>query len=314
MNNVGELTTEQKRIRTIRHTLTDLGMNEVNTYALVSEKYNSQFTTLHKKDVNSIKLMHPMSEEHAELRLGLIPSIIEVAAYNTARKNTDLALYEIGSRYYEKEGETFEEVVLSGLMTGTFNGNTWNGGKEKVDFYLVKGLLKVLEERLGIEFKYKKLENADPLLHPGRSAEIRFQNEVIGYVAALHPAYTHDAGLNDTYVFEILLSKILKQKSTIIKFTPLIKKPTIVRDLAFVMDKKTQVGELCEAIKKTSKDIISKVEVFDLYESVQLGNNKSVAISISFESDDNLTDEIINAKVKKILEVAESKFNATLRN
>ena len=67
--------------------------------------------------------------------------------------------------------------------------------------------------------------------------------------------------LNDTYVFEILLSKILKQKSTIIKFTPLIKKPTIVRDLAFVMDKKTQVGELCEAIKKTSRDVISNVDL-----------------------------------------------------
>ena len=133
-------------------------------------------------------------------------------------------------------------------------------------------------------------------------------------MAALHPAYTHEAGLNDTYVFEILLNKILKQKSTIIKFTPLIKKPTITRDLALVMDKKTQVGELCEAIKKTSRDIISKVEVFDLYESAQLGNNKSVAISISFESDDNLTDEIINAKIKKILEVADSKFGATLRN
>lgn len=314
MNNVGELTVEQKRLRTIRHTLSDLGMNEVNTYALVSKKYNSQFTTLHKKDVNPIKLMHPMSEEHEELRLGLIPSIIEVAAYNIARKNNDLALYEIGSRYYEVNNETHEEVVLSGLMTGTFNGNMWNGGKEKVDFYLVKGLLKVLEERLGIEFKYSKLANVDVNLHPGRSAEIRFQNEVIGYVSALHPAYTHEVGLNDTYVFEILLSKILKQKSTIIKFTPLIKKPTITRDLAFVMEKKTQVGELCEAIKKTSRDIISKVEVFDLYESAQLGNNKSVAISISFESDDNLTDEIINAKIKKILEVAESKFGATLRN
>ena len=60
--------------------------------------------------------------------------------------------------------------------------------------------------------------------------------------------------------------------------------------------------------------VISKVEVFDLYESAQLGSKKSVAISIYFESDNNLTDEVINEKVNKILEMAETKFKATLRS
>lgn len=314
MNNVGKLTIEQKRLRNIRHTLSGLGLNEVVTYALVGEKENSIFKTLHPKDAKSVLLMHPMSEDHQELRLGLIPSLVEVASYNSARKLTDVAIYEIGSRYYKKNEEVQEEIVLGGLLTGTFNGNTWNGGKEKVDFYLVKGLLNVLEEKLGVAFKYQKMNNIENTMHPGRTAEILFQNEVIGYVGSLHPAYTKNNGLDETYVFEIVLTKILKQKETTIKFTPLIKKPKVVRDLALLMDKSVQVGEIIEIIKKQARDLIKDVTVFDLYQSQELGNKKSVAVSITFESDNDLNDEIINSKINKILELLASKYNVTLRS
>ena len=313
MQHVGELTIAQKRTNLIRTTLSTLGLNEVVTYALVSKEYNQRFTTLHKQNQEEIELMHPMSEERSVLRKGLIPSILDVACYNSARKITDLALFEIGSRYYKENDATKEEAVLSGLFTGKFNGNTWNGGREKVDFYLVKGIIENLVDHLGIQVKFQKMNNVDKDLHPGRSAEIKFQNEVIGYIAALHPACQHDLDLQDTYIFEIVLTKILNSKSTITKFQSLVKKPTVVRDLAFVMEKSVSVGDLTEAIQRTAKDIITKVEVFDLYQSEALGSKKSVAISIYFESDDNLTDDVINAKVNKILEVAQSKFNATLR-
>lgn len=314
MNNVGKLTTEQKRLRNIRHTLSGLGLNEVITYALVGEKENSLFKTLHPKDANSVLLMHPMSEDHQELRLGLVPSLVEVASYNTARKLTDVSIYEIGSRYYKLNEEVNEEIVLAGLLTGTFNGNTWKGGKEPVDFYLVKGMLNVLEEKLGVQFKYQKMQNVENTLHPGRTAEILFQNTVIGYIGALHPAYAKQNGLNETYVFEIVLTKILKQKETTIKFTPLIKKPKVVRDLALVMESSVQVGEIIELIKKQARDIIKDVTVFDLYQAPELGTKKSVAVSITFESDNDLTDELINGKISKILELLESKYQAVLRS
>lgn len=314
MNNVGKLTTEQKRLRNIRHTLSGLGLNEVITYALVGEKENSLFKTLHPKDANSVLLMHPMSEDHQELRLGLVPSLVEVASYNTARKLTDVSIYEIGSRYYKVNEEVNEEIVLAGLLTGTFNGNTWKGGKEPVDFYLAKGILNVLEEKLGVQFKYQKMQNVENTLHPGRTAEILFQNTVIGYIGALHPAYAKQNGLNETYVFEIVLTKILKQKETTIKFTPLIKKPKVVRDLALVMESSVQVGEIIELIKKQARDIIKDVTVFDLYQAPELGTKKSVAVSITFESDNDLTDELINGKISKILELLESKYQAVLRS
>ena len=313
----GHLSLAQKRTKLIRHFLSSLGLNEVVTYALVSEELNQMFKTMHPKNAKSIKLLHPMSEDHSELRLGLIPSLIEVAKYNAARKLTDLSIFELGSRYYQNGQEndidvSQEEVVLAGLLSGKFNGNNWHSPKE-VDFFTVKGIIEALEKQLGITLKYQKMEQTDPLLHPGRSCEIKFQNEVIGYIAELHPAFAQKEELENVYVFEIVLTKILKQKATVTKFTSIPKTPFVTRDLAFIMEKHIPVGDVMETIQKTARDLISKVEVFDLYESAVLGPNKSVAFKIYFSSNDNLTDEIINEKVYKIVENVKTKYHATLR-
>lgn len=314
---LGELSLAQKRLKTIRHTMASLGLNEVNTYALVSKEDNQVFNVLKPKNASPISLLHPMSEDHAELRMSIMPSLLKVAQYNTARKLSDLALFEIGSRYYidgtENEIDVSkEEIVLAGLLSGRFDNLSW-GEKKHVNFFTVKGLLENLEHHLGISFKYQKMEAAENTMHPGRSAVIKFQNEVIGYLAALHPAYAKELDLEDTYIFEIVLTKILKQKASIIKFSPMVKKPVVVRDFAFVMEKDIPVGDVIEAIYRIDRNLISNVEVFDIYESALLGSKRSVAFKVSLSSDDNLTDEVITEKCKKITDMMEQKYKALLR-
>ena len=205
-----------------------------------------------------------------------------------------------------------EEIVLAGLLSGKFDNLSW-GEKKQVDFFTVKGLLENLEHHLGISFKYQKMDNVENTMHPGRSAVIKFQNEVIGYLAALHPAYAKTLDLEDTYIFEIVLTKVLKQKASIIKFSPMVKKPVVVRDFAFVMEKDIPVGDVVEAIYRIDRNLISNVEVFDIYESALLGSKRSVAFKVSLSSDDNLTDEVITEKTKKITDMMEQKFKALLR-
>lgn len=314
---LGELSLAQKRLKTIRHTMASLGLNEVNTYALVSDADNNLFNVLKPKNAKPIALLHPMSEDHAKLRMSIMPSLLKVAQYNSARKLNDLALFELGSRYYIDGTEnnidvSKEEIVLAGLLSGKFDNLSW-GEKKQVDFFTVKGLLENLEHHLGISFKYQKMDNVENTMHPGRSAVIKFQNEVIGYLAALHPAYAKTLDLEDTYIFEIVLTKVLKQKASIIKFSPMVKKPVVVRDFAFVMEKDIPVGDVVEAIYRIDRNLISNVEVFDIYESALLGSKRSVAFKVSLSSDDNLTDEVITEKTKKITDMMEQKFKALLR-
>ena len=80
------------------------------------------------------------------------------------------------------------------------------------------------------------------------------------------------------------------------------KVPSVERDLALVMDQSVAVGEVVDAIYRCDKNRIKKVSVFDVYigDKIESGK-KSVAVRITLESLDTLTDEVINQKMKKIL-------------
>lgn len=314
MENEGYLTLEQKRERLIRHTLSTLGLNETVTYALTSMSANDEFPILYNQNNKNVSLLHPMSEEHMVLRRSIVPSLIDVLKYNSSRKITDVSIFELGAIYSEKENKEVEqEKVLGLLLSGKYSGNTWDGGKIKVDFYLAKGLVDRVAEKLGIKFVYTKVNDKFVNIHPGRSAYIKFQNEIVGAIYALHPKFTQTNEIDDTYVVELKLDKILTQKKKIEKFAPIVKKPMVVRDLALLMNKDVQVGELIDLIYKQGKSLITNVEVFDLFYPPLQKDLKSVAVKIYFESEEGLTDQIINEQISRILLSLESKFGAKLR-
>ena len=312
MSLMGELTTAQKRINIIRHTLSHLGLNEIITYALVSTEANQTFNILNDENKQNIELLHPMSEEHKVLRKSIMPSMLSVVKYNASRKNSDLALFEIGSTYYQN-AESIQDKTLGIVMCGKFNGNNWNGGKYNVDYYHLKGIVENLAQKLGILISFVPLNTQSNEMHPGRTALIKFQNEIIGYLGCLHPALVKELEIPEAYVLELKLDRILNQKNSIEKFSPIIKKPTVIRDLALVMDKKIIIQDIYDTITKTLKKVLAKVEIFDLFESPLLINKKSVAFKLYFESEDDLTDDIINQYIQQLLDTLNAKFGIELR-
>ncbi len=121
----GGLSKSQETRRKIRHTLMGLGLNEVVNYALVQDSKNLVLMDNFIKDSNNINVLMPLSNEHKTLRKGIITSLIDNAKYNLARKNTDLALFELGKIYYEKSSKNHEEEVLGILLINKFIGSTW---------------------------------------------------------------------------------------------------------------------------------------------------------------------------------------------
>lgn len=79
------------------------------------------------------------------------------------------------------------------------------------------------------------------------------------------------------------------------------------------MDVKQSIGEVLEAIRKSDK-MISNVKIFDLYIGDKIPENKkSVAVRITIESEETLTDEVIASKIKRILKSLEYRYNIVLR-
>ncbi len=311
----GALTASQKMRRTIGTLLSEIGLRESLTYTLVSSKNNEKFTTIYPSNYEEVKLLNPISEERSTVRLGLVPSLLEVVKYNKTRKNNDVHLFELSNRYYLNENkEVASEMILGIVMSGEYASYEHMNLHEKVDFYTIKGTVETLFNRLGIKETYKVLENPCKELHPKRSAGIYVNDVLVGFIGEVHPAYAQKEDLAGTYVCEINVQKLFGIEHVEEMFKQISRLPAVERDLALVMNKDQNVGEIIEAIYRTDKQMIKNVTVFDIYTGEKLGEDlKSVAFRITLESDEVLTDEIITGKVNKIIKMAEFRYQAKLR-
>lgn len=310
----GQLSSRQHLIRLIQDTMSTLGSLELINYTLLHEDKIGQFNILpHHSVATPIKLLMPLSEERSTIRLSLLSNLIENVKYNFARKNTNVNLFEIGNIYYYQDEKVTEETLFAGVLANEYK-NSWNNEKEIVDFYLVKGLLDVVFKKINCNVSYETYKGNCPELHPNKTALIKLENEVIGYIGELHPQYAQANDIENVYIFEIKLDKIISQDIAVKKFASIPKHLDVQRDIAIVVDKNIEVGLLIETIRKSSK-IISKVQVFDVYVGEKVkATEKSVAIKIFFNSNEPLTDDLINQNVSKIIQVLSEKHNAKLRD
>lgn len=307
INSLGHLTKEQQITRNIREVLALSGLNEVVTYSLVSEENLNLYNL---KEEDPIKLLMPLTSDRAYMRLSLLNGIMEVINYNLARQMTDISIFEIGKRYNIHN----EELMLAGGLTGNFSNNLWQGQNIKVDFYLVKGILDNLANKLNIKFDYVPYEEIKETYHPGRQAKILVENEEVGFIASIHPEFRLKHDLKDTYVFEISLDKLFKHVNNI-KYETTSKYPSIERDLAIVIDEKVSADEVLKVVKMVAKKYLVSINIFDLYKDKSLGENKkSLAFKMVFvDKEKTLDSKDVDKVINSILNRLDYYFKAELR-
>ncbi len=298
-----------KVTRGIRNKLIDLGLNETLTYILVNDKEAKHFT---KDDTEIVSLLDPMTEERNTLRHSILPSLLKVYEYNKARSNKDISVFEIGKAFYKKGEEYGENNKVAALISGDFYLGVDN--KKQADFYILKGLAEELLDYLGYANRYSFVIKEDKMpeeLHPGQSALISVNNDIVGIIGRVHPNLEKD----NVFVFEIDLDKLLDKKVGKMKYKEFSKFPSIKKDLAVVVDKDISSEEIGTWIKKAAGSSLSNIDVFDVYTGKGIEENKkSIAYSLTFEKmDRTLTDEEINESLEKVVEVLEKKLGATLR-
>ena len=296
-----------KTDREIRNKMISLGLNETLSYVLVREDEADGFTT---DEFEKVKLLDPITEERSTLRYSVLASLLKIYEYNKARNVKDVSIFEIGKGFYKKENYG-EDKKLAVLMSGKYYLGIEN--KKDVDFYVVKGVAEEILDYLGYSGRYSfVLPSKMPKeMHPGQTAEISVNNDVVGMVGKLHPSIEKE----DVYVLEINLDKLLSKRTGRMKFKEISKYPEISKDLAIVVDKNISADEIAKLIKKAAGALLTKTEIFDVYEGVNIPKNKrSIAYSLSFGTmDRTLTDEEINNIMSKIIENLQNKIGAELR-
>ena len=227
-------------------------MTENITYSLISTKEGKEIVSL-DPSAEPIRIAMPMSREHAVLRTSLLPSLIQTAKYNRNHGLETLSLFEIGLTYLTKERKLTnlpkENWALAGLITGKQNADFWNQNSGQVlNFYHGKGILEALFVRLGVsQIEYREASLIG--FHPGRTAELVCNNQVIGVLGQLHPKLERKYQLEETILFEIDLSKLFRLVPEQITYKSVTRFPAVTRDLAIVADEEVQVGKVEKGIE-----------------------------------------------------------------
>ena len=302
----GHLTKEQSLTRSIKNLLAGLGMNEAICYSLTSTEHLYEFVNEEKE---AIKVLMPFTEEKEYMRQSLIPSLLDVVSYNKARKIDSVKFFEISDVYYEGGSHK----LLSGALCGIYEKSLWQQKVEKVDFFLVKGIIEELLSKLGISATY--VATVKKNMHPGKCAAIMVGETEVGYLGAIHPKYQKEHSLNETYVFELNYDVLLALSEEKIKYTPVSKFPSITRDLAIVCNKNIKASEIQALIKQTGKKILVDVSLFDLYEDESIGlENKQLAYKLTFcDSEKTLESADVEKVIRSILNRLEFTYGAKLR-
>ena len=284
--------------------LRSLSLNEVKTYTLVSPEMAVMFNYENKEKV---VLPNPMSTDKSIVRTTLIPSLMNVYEYNKYRNVKDILIYEIAKIYDKEYNET---TKVSGLLSGEYTTNPWRENI-KIDFYLAKGIIENVLDYMGYKNRYSFGKGNVNDLHPGVQANIILDGKNIGIIGKVHPNITKD----DIYVFEFDLNSLIG-KSSKLKYKEAYKYPSISKDMAFILDRNIESGDIIKTIKKASGNILKEVNVFDIYTGNNIEKNKkSVAFNLIYNGDNHtLTDGEVMVSFDKAIKEVENKYNAVLRN
>jgi phenylalanyl-tRNA synthetase beta chain len=301
----GNYTKSASLIKELRKLMSSVSLNQVITYSLLKEEELYKFVLSEKP---SVKLLSPMSEDKKVLRQSLLNGLLGVYEYNNARGISDINIFEVGSIYY-KEDEYKESPYLSGLLSGNYIYNNWQGINVKADFYVVKGIIENILNYLGLNNRYSFEVNDIPNgYHKASSASIYVDKTLVGHLGKIDPKISK----KDIYIFELNLEVLLNINVRSIKFKELSKYPSVTRDMAFVVDNNQSSKMITDIIKKVAGKLLIDQDVFDLY---QMNDNKSIAYSITLQdSTKTLTEEEINNVINKIIEEVTNNNLGVLRS
>ena len=197
-------------------------------------------------------------------------------------------------------------------MSGKISESTWKGKSQDISFYDLKGVVQDLLSKAEGTFSFE--ENNLDFLHPGMSSNIKHKNKVIGFIGSLHPSHLDSLGLKkDLFIFSLEIENLSFESSKTYK--QFSKYPTSSRDLAFIVNKTVNAGDIEEVIKSSAGESFKEIQIFDVYQGQGIDEDKkSLAISVTWQSlNDTLKDSEIDDAVTKIVNSVKNQLDGELR-
>lgn len=316
------LTTNQKRSRLARRLLASRGMVEGVTWSFIPEAEAEHFSG----GGDDLKLDNPISVELATMRPSLLPGLLGALHRNHNRGFLDAALFELGQTY-AGSSEDQQHLVVSGVRSGTDttagSGRHWQSPGQPVDVFAAKADLAAVLDAMGLSIESAQITRDAPTwYHPGRSGAVRLgPKRVLGYFGEIHPTTRAVYDIDGPVCgFEVFIDNLPAEKKKPSRAKPALPASDLLpvrRDFAFVVDTNVDASAILKAAEKADKTLISKINVFDVFDGGALAKEgkKSVAIEVTLQPNkETLTDAEIDTISEAIVAQVQKATGGTIRN
>ena len=301
--------------RTVRRLLTDAGYHEAVSFSFVNAEIDALFSDAPTS--SRLQLQDPIDETQSHMRTTLLGGLLKALEHNFNYGTRNIRLFEIGKCFLDiDEDRPLEIERLALVATGARDERDWRDASSRLDFYDVKGVIEALGDQLGLPPIEFRAGGAPSYLHPGRSAQLVLEGEIIGHLGQLHPRLAANYKFKQAiFLAELDFRKLLASDRVEPRYRPLPKFPTVVRDLAMIVDADVPYQSIEQSIRSLHLPDLVGVRLFDIYQGKELPEGKhSMALSLRYRAADRtLTDEEINAAQERLLACLAEEFQAELR-
>lgn len=304
--------TEDYKIQNVVATqLNSQGFHEMMANSLTTANYVQLSEMLQEE--HNVTMLNPLSSDLATMRQSLLFSGLEAISYNINRKNTDLKLFEFGKTYHNYPSGYEEIKHLTLFLTGNRNQESWTTSQRPTDFFLFKGYVNAVLERLGIQKTQIQPLTSD-IFSEGIALSIG--RDAVAEIGVVKKSILKSFGIKqEVFYADFNWATILKLISNKIKFSEIPKYPEVRRDLALLIDNGVTYESIYKIAKQTEKEVLKNIDLFDVYQGDNLSEGKK-SYALSFILQDNsktLTDEQIDKIMNKLQKNFETELGAVLR-
>ncbi len=309
---------EENKLRTIERRFSDILVEELSC----TEVYNYSFVSAENiKNLGDdaskyLELDNPLSKERPFLRRHLLNNLLENVKRNIDNYS-ELRLFEIGRKFLPELSGQRARQNSDELLPREVNWLTavFAGKKNRNFFAEARGAAEAIFRELNLELKLEVPKKLAPWLHPARSGNITVAGKYVGSIFELHPKTLKNFNLDcSVAALALNLDELIAFCGHEEKYEPIPEFPAVERDLAFVIEKQVLNTDIIREMLGQS-DLLRKVELFDVYEGVNLlASKKSVAYRLTFvHPERTLTTSEVNEVVEKIKNSFESKWGVEFR-
>lgn len=306
---LGRLSLAEAPAVRLAEALVDLGYTEAITYSFIAP----HLADLLAPESRHLRVLNPVSADHAVMRTSLLPGLVAALQHNLARQAERVRLFETGQCFrITEQGELRQTTLCGGIAFGPRREVSWAHEGAAVDFFDIKGDVERLLALGGREMRFAPI--ADPALHPGQSAEVLLGGEAAGRLGRLHPEAQEALDLPaPAFVFELAVDALVKQRRR--EHSGLSRQPSVRRDLALALPADVPAAHVETMTKSYLGDLVREFRFFDVYSGGNIvAGEKSIGIGLTLQHPSRtLTDADINERIEGAVAALESELGARLR-